>query len=588
MPDGSTITSTHKAVIPIPGLSLKSRTAHIFPALGNTSLISIGQLCDAGCEVLFDKETATVWYQGKIVMTGTRSPTTRLWTTTLTPPEPTPAVAYYATSSATPAERVAFMHAALFSPALSTLQKALDNNYITDFPGLTAAALKKHPPHSTATFKGHLDQTRKNQRSTKRKPKGFQEHIDSTNMMEDYFPPREPLGLRSHDVYADVINMAEDKANGHTYSDQTGKFPIPSSRGNNYCFVLYDYDSNAIDAVAIKNRTATSIRDAYNTVNDRLKRAGLKPRLHILDNECSALLKDLFYKEGIHYQLVPPGIHRRNAAERAIRTFKNHLIAGICSTDPDFPLHLWDLLLPQCLLTLNLMRGSRINPKLSAWAQVHGPYRYNSTPIAPPGIKVLAHVKSQIRGTWAAHALDGWYLAPAMESYRCYKIWITETRGTRIIDTVTWFPHHVTMPIASSTDIVIAAANDLLTALANPSPDSPLSPLADSEVATLRTLSQVLLNRQEQPAPAPTAEPSPSPVPTPTPMSEPIPTPVASPPAPAAPAPTAASTAPQSQQLPQLPPNPVLPLQMLSRHPPGTPKPGPPEAPAPPGPLCHL
>jgi hypothetical protein len=30
-----------------------------------------------------------------------------------------------------------------------------------------------------------------------------------------------------------------------------------------------------------------------------------------------------------NFQLVPPGIYRRNAAERAIRTFKNHFIAGL-------------------------------------------------------------------------------------------------------------------------------------------------------------------------------------------------------------------------------------------------------------------
>jgi hypothetical protein len=64
--------------------------------------------------------------------------------------------------------------------------------------------------------------------------------------------------------------------------------------------------------------------------------------------------------------LPPPGIHRRNAAERAIRTFKNHFIAGLCGVDQYFPLHLWDRLLPQAILTLNLLRGSRINPKLSA------------------------------------------------------------------------------------------------------------------------------------------------------------------------------------------------------------------------------
>ena len=68
--------------------------------------------------------------------------------------------------------------------------------------------------------------------------------------------------------------------------------------------------------------------------------------------------------EGIDYQLVPPGVHRRNAAERAIRTFKNHFIAGLCSTDKNFPLHLWDQLVPQAELTLNMLRGSRLNPKV--------------------------------------------------------------------------------------------------------------------------------------------------------------------------------------------------------------------------------
>ena len=74
------------------------------------------------------------------------------------------------------------------------------------------------------------------------------------------------------------------------------------------------------------------------------------------------------------YQLVPPGNHRRNAAERAIRTFKNHLIAGLSTADPNFPLNLWDRLLDQAYITLNLLRGSRMNPKLSAYAQIEGEF----------------------------------------------------------------------------------------------------------------------------------------------------------------------------------------------------------------------
>jgi hypothetical protein len=147
-------------------------------------------------------------------------------------------------------------------------------------------------------------------------------------------------------------------------------------------------------------------------------------KLQRLDNECSAILKQYMRDERVDFQLVPPGNHRRNAAERAIRTFKNHFIAGLCSLDPQFPLHLWDRLVPQAELSLNLLRGSRLNPKLSAWAQINGTFDFNCTPIAPPGIRVLVHARPTDRTSWSPHALDGWYTGPALDSYRCYKVWI--------------------------------------------------------------------------------------------------------------------------------------------------------------------
>ena len=98
----------------------------------------------------------------------------------------------------------------------------------------------------------------------------------------------------------------------------------------------------------------------------------------------------------IEYQLVPPQIHRRNAAERGIRTFKNHLIAGLCSLPPDFPMHIWNHLLPQAEITLNLLRNSRVHPQLSAYTHLHGPFDFNKTPMAPPGTKVIIHEKCTI------------------------------------------------------------------------------------------------------------------------------------------------------------------------------------------------
>ena len=39
----------------------------------------------------------------------------------------------------------------------------------------------------------------------------------------------------------------------------------------------------------------------------------------------------------IDYQLTPKGKHSRNAAEKGIQIFKDHFIAGLSSTHPDFP-----------------------------------------------------------------------------------------------------------------------------------------------------------------------------------------------------------------------------------------------------------
>ena len=50
----------------------------------------------------------------------------------------------------------------------------------------------------------------------------------------------------------------------------------------------------------------------------------------------------------MEFQLVPPDQHRRNTAEHAIYTFKDHLLAGLVTYDPSFPIKEWDRILDQC------------------------------------------------------------------------------------------------------------------------------------------------------------------------------------------------------------------------------------------------
>jgi hypothetical protein len=104
-------------------------------------------------------------------------------------------------------------------------------------------------------------------------------------------------------------------------------------------------------------------------------------------------LKNFFTANDIAYQLVPPHCHRRNAAERAIRTFKDQFVAGISSVDPSLPMHMWDRLLPQAEIALNLLQTSRLHPQLSAVTHSHGLVDYNKTVFAPPGCNIIAHEK---------------------------------------------------------------------------------------------------------------------------------------------------------------------------------------------------
>jgi hypothetical protein len=135
-----------------------------------------------------------------------------------------------------------------------------------------------------------------------------------------------------------------------------------------------------------------------------------------------------------------------------LKTFKNHFIAGLCSVDPNFPLKLWDKLLPQATITLNLLKKSCINPRMSAYAQLNGYFHFNRSPMAPPDthvIKVIAHEKPDQRVSWDPRGVDGYYLGTSLDHYRCYQVHITKTKGTQIVDTVEFFPSKTAMPQTS-------------------------------------------------------------------------------------------------------------------------------------------
>ncbi len=437
LPDGSSIQATHTTLLPFEELSLEARKADVLPRLRPNSLISVRKLADANYTTIFHPQGqgVTIHKKGSLKLRSLCTPVLQgwrdgngLWRISRDENKPTQVsrrickqdeavLSVYNLPSMS--QTVRYLHAAAGFPVKDTWLKAIKNGNYETWPGLTAEVVSKHFPESIETQKGHMKKQRQNVRSTKQRviiPTENKELIRTTT---------------KQNILIKVIN-----ADGTIYTDQTGKFPVQSSRGHTSLMVYYDVDANYIDAEPLQNHSDSQMISAYKALWERTYRGRkIKPQLHILDNEASSGFKASI-RENCDLQLVPPDTHRRNLAERAIQTFKSHFIAILAGIDPSFPMSLWDRLVPQAVITLNLLRQSHKNPNISAYQHVCGNFDYNKTPLGPLGCAVEMHESANRRKTWDLRSVGGWYIGTSMEHYWCYKIFCKSTRSERILDTV--------------------------------------------------------------------------------------------------------------------------------------------------------
>jgi hypothetical protein len=351
----------------------------------NNSLMSVGQLCDEGYFVLFSIDEVKILNEKqKNIMKGNVDCATGVWRINLYHKKPNCNIAQkqpqihsannvYALRNT--GALVNYLHKAVFSCTKSALFHAVKKGHLATWPGLTVEAINKHLKLTTATDMGHMNQKRQNIRSTKEK------------LLESEIEDITPLGSgeKTHLVFAVVLDQ------GQIYTDLTGSFPTRSSKSNNGLMICYSYDANCIRPSVMKSKSGAEWFRAFGVVFYEMTAKGFKPKLQKMDNEASAALKNYFTEKEMNYQLVPPHCHRTNAAEKSIITFKEHFKAGLATVNPDFPAHLWDRILPQAEITLNLLRASQLHPQLSAAAHYHGLIDYNRTAFGPSGCKIISH-----------------------------------------------------------------------------------------------------------------------------------------------------------------------------------------------------
>ena len=178
-------------------------------------------------------------------------------------------------------EAVKWMHAVCGYPVNSTWIKASKAGNYVGCSMLTERNVARYYPDTNETPKGHLNQSRKNVRSTN--PKHTPLEVPKTAALQ---------GHKACDVYTSVCEVRNT-----VFSDQTGQSPTRSQQGNKYIMVMLEIDSNAILVEPINNRKDEELTRAYISMMLRLRRAGIIPKIHILENEVSEALKTIIQDE---------------------------------------------------------------------------------------------------------------------------------------------------------------------------------------------------------------------------------------------------------------------------------------------------
>ena len=198
---------------------------------------------------------------------------------------------------------------------------------------------------------------------------------------------------------------------------------------------------------------------------EHMKSQGIVPTHKVPDNEISTAYRLEIENTSMNYQLVPPDDHRRNLAEKSIKTCKDHFIRTMSRKEEIFPAHLWCQAIPQAKRQLLLLRKSNVNPKISAHDYVYEPHDYNAAHFVTIGMETLVYDNPKIRRTFAEHCSKGFVLVTAFENYRSWIMWMENNRATRISATVFHKHKYITNPDITTEDRVIAVAGKLVDTL---------------------------------------------------------------------------------------------------------------------------
>ena len=139
-----------------------------------------------------------------------------------------------------------------------------------DTTGIKDALVQNNLPKSIATAKGHLRQDRQNVRSTRNT-------YPDTTISNPPVMTTPPLPSQEDKARTQMAYLQTIEFTGKVSTNQTGRFPVTSSRGSKYLMVLYNHDSNTILAEPLTSRNERELIQHTRFLHAYLSDRGLTP-----------------------------------------------------------------------------------------------------------------------------------------------------------------------------------------------------------------------------------------------------------------------------------------------------------------------
>ena len=364
------------------------------------------------------------------------------------------------------AERVAFFGRALGCPPLSSMLRALRQQWITNCPIVTCAMLRKHHENPVATALGYLELQRQHS-SQPRPPKPIAQpgpptpptttdDIDLDSMLDD-------LSIH-HDLTNTLLVTYIEVKKSTMSTDAVGDYPIVSSQGHTGFLVAslngvahMELMTGHSGAAHLAATTAALL--FYTDQKKNVKRI-------MTDAETSDVVQQYYRDQNVDLQIANADMHRQLFAELKIKFGKRHFISTRASLDTRYPDNEWHRWVEHVELCLQILHPCTDDHTKSGYMWLYGkPFDWDRYPLAPPATMVVAFTSRDHRDSWDDHGWVGWYMGPDLDHYRGFRVWNPSTNAYSTVGTVAWFPQHVKMPGFYTHQKVLTLLSDVVTEL---------------------------------------------------------------------------------------------------------------------------